>query len=373
MFSPYPKMVATLEESSSSFCSPAFNPDSTPSVFNPHLGSDSTNHHRRCVVALTWTIYEAAFDAYFCMDMGDAAFSLYNFILHDSDEDSGAKKSLTIPENVLFVVKGFLTCGRADCAVFAYDSSNCLPTRQLVMGMMHGLGRSAPLATRILSDIFAASCCYRDSRIQALKPIDKESQLELKLETSPFSLRSCKTFLVTLLESCAVLGNIEGFESILGMRATDSDVSCHDEIDIKEGDVPIGSVHSLTSLLLQSLIESKDCDFIAASLMAAAANGNAATAHDYLHLWQSPSCQYIPPYLFLHGMVAESFAQTVTVVSQIAAVSRMQSLPFRGFARFGAVRHLDKRRGFLRKTIPNCPHDKGMYLRMYVFLDCNVT
>ena len=331
-----------------------FNPSpSMPSTSHPWLSTESSYNLRRCIVPLTWTIYEAAFDAYFCMDMGDEAFTLYNIVLRESVDSPSLRKSLLFQDNMSFILKGFLRCGRDDCAAFAFDSycSKSPPSRQLVMGLMHGLGRgsSVHVAMRIIADIFERSCCRVGGKVQSLKTEDISfPPVELNLETEPFSLQSCKVFLLTLLESCAILGNIEGFMSVLQASLPKSSCTESEKTDVECNMI---EEDSFTYLLLRELIIAEDCDLVAICLMASASQGDVSIAHEYLHSWQSPPLLCLPPYLFLHGLVAESFAQTTSADSQINAASRIKSLPFRGFARFGAVRHLDKRRSFIRKAV----------------------
>ena len=344
--------VSVAEETSS-----MFNPSpSTPSTSHPWLSAESSYNLRRCIVALTWTIYEAALDAYFCMDMSDEAFALYKLVLHESADSPALRKSLLYQDNIAFLLKGFLRCGRADCAVFAFESysATCPPCRQLVMGIMHGLGmgNNFRMALCILSKLFNDSFCTVEGELESLKVVDDSfPPAELNLETVPFSLQSCKTFLIILLESCAVLGNIDGIKHILSISALSS-ASLGENDVLVGGNAEIVEQSSYTSMLLRDLIDSEDCDFVSVCLMACASHSNVTDAHDLLFSWQSPPLMYLPPYLFLHSLVAESFAQTTSSVSQVDAVSRINSLPYRGFARFGAVRHLDKRRNFIRQTIP---------------------
>ena len=344
--------VSVVQETSSTF-----NPSpSMPSTSHPWLSTESSYNLRRCIVALTWTIYEAALDAYFCMDLADKAFAMYKLILEESVDSSSLRRSLQSQDNMVFVLKGFLRCGRADCAVFAFESYslNCPPSRQLVMGIMHGLGKgnNYHLALGILAKLFEKSLYRVDSEVHSLRLVDATfPRAELNLETVPFSLQSCKVFLVTLLESCAVLGNIEGAshvlcESLLVSVALDENKVAADDRTL------IVQESSYICMLLRDLIESEDCDFISVCLMVCASHGNVTHSHDLLFSWQSAPLKYLPPHLFLHSLMAESFAQTTSSVSQLDAASKINSLPFRGFARFGAVRHLDKRRSFIRQTVP---------------------
>ena len=325
--------------------SSTFSPSlSSPSTSHPWLSTESSFNLRRCIVPLTWTIFEAAFDAYFCMDRSDDAFALHNYLLVNEEVSSSAKKALLQPESIWFILKGFFRCGRADYAIRAFDATCSLPTRQLVMGLMHGLGQgnSVQVAIRILENLIGVSCGEDEGKTGVRG--DGGQDTELCYQTPPFSTQTCKLFLVTLLESCAVLGNIEGMEFVLGMSRA------HPEI-CAESHAP----NSLTiSSLLNDLIDSQDCDLLAVCLMGCASGGDVPLAHEKLYSWQSPPLQYLPPYLFLHGLLAESFAQTALATSQATATSRIFSLPFKGFARFGAVRHLDRKRSFLRKTVPKC-------------------
>ena len=322
---------------------------STPSTSHPWLSTESSYNLRRCIVPLTWTIFEACFDAYFCMDLADEAYALHSYLLLDEGVSNAAKTSLLLPESIWFIMKGFFRCGRADFAVSVYDSTCSNPTRQLLMGMMHGLGKGPSIfvALKILRTLIASSCSLVDRKLVSKRIVDCDSATELSQETPPYSLQTCRSFLVTLLESCAVLGNIEGMEHILGITQTyvrfEGAVadSSHDKGDVMEE-------------VLIDLMRSNDCDYIAVCLMGCAASGDPTSAHAMLTSWQSPPLSYLPPYLFLHGLLAECFAQTVQSTSQISASSEMYSLPFKGFAKFGAVRHLERRRGFLRKTIPKC-------------------
>ena len=344
--------VSIVEEASS-----MFNPSpSTPSTSHPWLSAESSYNLRRCIVALTWTIYEAAFDAYFCMDMSDKAFALYKLVLHESADSPALRKSLLYQDNIGFILKGFLRCGRADCAIFAFDSysSTSPPCRQLVMGMMHGLGmgNNVHMALHILERLFDDSFCRAKSGLESLRVVaDSLAPVELNLEVAPFSVQSCKTFLLILLESCAVLGNIDGIRHILSISSLPTAALDGNDL-LAGGRVEIAKQSSYTSTLLKDLINSQDCDLISVCLMACASHNDVASAHDLLFSWQSPPLMYLPPYLFLHSLVSESFAQTTSSISQVDAVSQINSLPYRGFARFGAVRHLDKRRNFIRRIIP---------------------
>lgn len=314
----------------------------------PMSYNDGSYSLSKSLYALTWIIYAAALDAYFSMNLADSAFLLYKNILHDCDEDSPTKKSLEQPEALIFILKGFFKCGRADYAVFVFDCSIAPPSYTAIMGLMHGLGNDVLVALRILSDVFKASCYSSDGIVQTLIANENyKNRPELDQETPPFSLQSCKSFLVTLLESCAILGNIEGFQTILSVSLAG------------------GSKPSCTTLLLRDLMESEDCTFISACLMACVSEGNATIAHNHLLRWQSPPCSYLPPYLFLHSLIAESFSQTTTTISQAFVASGIKSLPFKGFARVGNVRHLDKKRAFLRNTVPKCKIEKeeGSYFK----------
>jgi hypothetical protein len=258
-----------------------------PSPMSYNDGNYSLN---KSLFALTWIIYAAALDAYFSMNLADSAFLLYKTILKDCDEDSPTKKSLGQPDALIFILKGFFKCGRSDYAVFVFDNTATLPSYTAIMGLMHGLGKDVPLALRILSDIFNTSCCSINGTVQTLNTNETvENRAELGQETPPFSLKSCKLFLVTLLESCAVLGNIEGFGYILNE-------SLHTDTSLKP---------SYTTLLLRDLMKSEDCDYISVCLMAAVSNGNATIAHNHVLQWQSPPSSYLPSYLFLHSLIAE--------------------------------------------------------------------
>jgi 3'-5' exonuclease len=317
---------------------------STPSTSHPWLSTESSFNLRRCIVPLTWTIFEAAFDAYFCMDRSDDAFALHNYLLLNEEVNLSAKKALLQPESVWFILKGFFRCGRADYAIKAFDATCSLPTRQLVIGLMHGLGQgiSVQVAIRILENLIGLSCDGDDGNTGVKD--NNGPDTELCFQTPPFSIQTYKLFLITLLESCAVLGNLVGMEYVLGMSRP--------HLDICTLSYPPSSL--TVSSLLNELIDKQDCDLIAVCLMGCASSGDVPLAHEKLHSWQSPPLQYLPPYLFLHGLLAESFAQTALATSQAAATSRICSLPFKGFARFGAVRHLDRKRSFLRRTVPKC-------------------
>ena len=347
-------MTQRVSKSEADCLTSTFSPSpSTPSTSHPWLSTESSFNLRRCIVPLTWTIFEAALDAYFCMGMADEAFALHSYLLFDDDVSTSAKASLVQLNSIWFILKGFFRCGRADYAVCVFDSTCAQPSRQLVMGLMHGLGRGASVsvALRILESLMSSSCTYCDGDLKAVEaPRMGDPDTELYNETVPFSLETCKTFLITLMESCAVLGNIEGMEYILALSRVESSNSTTDD-----GDDTLGKPkNELVGHLLNNLIQFEDCDFIAVSLMGCAARGDAAGAHERLLVWQSPPLQYLPPHLFLHSLLAESFAQTVQATSQVEASSKICSLPFRGFAKFGSVRHLDRKRGFLRRTVPKC-------------------
>lgn len=344
------RVSSAAADSSTSTFSPS---PSTPSTSHPWLSDDSSFNLRRCIVPLTWTIFEAALDAYFCMGMADEAFALHSYLLFDDDVSTSAKASLVQLSNIWFILKGFFRCGRADYAVCVFDSTCAQPSRQLVMGLMHGLGRDSfvPVALRILESLTTSSCTCIDGELRAVEvPRVADFDTELNNEKVPFSLETCKTLLITLLESCAVLGNVDGMDNILSLSRLESDDSTSDDTD--------KACHKpkiiLVGHLLNNLIQLEDCDFITVCLMGCASRGDSAWAHERLLSWQSPPLQYLPPHLFLHSLLAESFAQTVQVTSQMEASSKISSLPFRGFAKFGAVRHLDRKRGFIRRTIPKC-------------------
>ena len=347
-------MTQRVSSSAADCSSSTFSPSpSTPSTSHPWLSNDSSFNLRRCIVPLTWTIFEAALDAYFCMGMADEAFALHSYLLFDDDVSTSAKASLVQLNNIWFILKGFFRCGRADYAVCVFDSTCAQPSRQLVMGLMHGLGRDTfvPVALRILESLMTSSCTCTDGELRAVEvPRVADFDTELCNETVPFSLETCKTFLITLLESCAVLGNVEGMNNILSLSRLESSDPTSDDTDkacCKPKIILVGH-------LLNNLIQFEDCDFITVCLMGCASRGESAWAHERLLSWQSPPLQYLPPYLFLHSLLAESFAQTVQATSQSEASSKITSLPFRGFAKFGSVRHLDRKRGFIRRTIPKC-------------------
>jgi hypothetical protein len=146
-----------------------------PSPMSYNDGSYSLN---KSLFALTWIIYAAALDAYFSMNLADSAFLLYKTILKDCDEDSPTKKSLGQPEALIFILKGFFKCGRADYAVFVFDHSGTLPSHTAIMGLMHGLGKNVMIALRILSDIFNASCCTTEGAVHTLNT-NVENRVEL--------------------------------------------------------------------------------------------------------------------------------------------------------------------------------------------------
>jgi hypothetical protein len=99
-------------------------------------------------------------------------------------------------------------------------------------------------------------------------------------------------------------------------------------------------------------------DFVTPCIMACVSSHDQALAHDLLFRWQEK--HFLPPCPFLHTLVSEAIASYPSSLSQADRFKSLASLPFGGFLRTGAIKHVDSRRPLVRTlftqlvTLPDC-------------------
>jgi hypothetical protein len=246
--------------------------------------------------------YRTAMTVHFSMDLPDDAWKLYQEVL---EGDFALDDDL-----ICFVIQGCLECGRADLASECYWNlryDDRLPNRTMCEGLMRGLGREAAVGLEILKDIIQAS-----NTTSSLVPPEEQHIFP------PFDKDALRHLALLLMESCAVLNNPAGADRVVREMQ---------EIGIFEGPPTYSEAA------------------VATCLMAAVANHDQSQAHELLFAWQEEGV--LPKLYILHVLAAEAIAASPAGSSQQERFKNLTSLPFKGFMKSGAVRHIDSRRSVL--------------------------
>jgi hypothetical protein len=278
--------------------------------------------------------YEAMFDAYFSMDAVSRAHCLYDELLQD-DNFRGPCCSASF---TLQMIKWDLQCSRAEHAVAAYwmmRNEGILPSRYILTGLLHGLGKNIRLAVAVLIDALciaaAESDRHYDERDATLDCFSTSEQTS----TSP-TIAFVASLIVTLLESASVLGNSAGYDEMMEcLETNDSEVS---------------SSSSLLASCVKDLSMSENCDYIAALLMASTCCRGLLEAHHFVLDRQRTGA--LPPYPFLHSLVREAYGAMLAAENVASGPVKKitDSLPFAGFVRSGSVKVIDRRKKFIRRV-----------------------
>jgi hypothetical protein len=131
--------------------------------------------------------------------------------------------------------------------------------------------------------------------------------------------------ILTLLESCAVLGCPEGinqFSELVQTFPHQRLLACFDEMRTSDN----------TALTV-------------VCTMAACNQTDISTGFQYLLKWQRTGL--IPPLIACHTLALEFFASCLDGSAQVPPSSNLKSLPFRGFMRFGALKYADLKLTYL--------------------------
>lgn len=251
--------------------------------------------------------FEAALDGYFHADQPAEASLLLSRIL-EADID--------IDESFLyFTTWGFMRCGDATLATQAFlaiTHKDVVPTEEVIVCLLRGLGRDIDLAFAVFLSLF-------------------EGKFSEELNET-----CLQRFILVLLESSAVLGFPQGIDKFC--------------------DLFLNFPHHLLWDCFRTIIDTSNPSFSTICIMAASNVPDILTGFQYLRKWQDAGL--IPSLIPYYSLSLEFYASCLDGSFLIPQPPELKSLPFRGFLRFGPLKYADLKSGYMHKVFSQLEEDR---------------
>jgi pentatricopeptide repeat protein len=255
--------------------------------------------------------YEAALDGYFHSGHSSEAWALLTRML---------EVEVDVDEDFLYsTVWGFMRCGDASLgtqAFLAILEKDVRPTVEVVVCLFRGLGRNVDLALSIFSALF-------------------ETDFSQELATNS----TLERLILTLLESCAVLGAPDGIDQFVKLIEHFS--------------------HPVLLSCFTNLTQSGNSALSIVCVLAACNHTDIAAGFQCLSRWQG--IRLIPPLTVVFTLALEFYASCLDGSSQIPKPPDLKSLPFRGFLRFGTLKYADLKANYMHKLFADLSELKRIH------------
>jgi hypothetical protein len=284
--------------------------------------------------------FEAAMDTYFTSSKPEEAWRFLKTIMgpidaacndfgHSAYPQGIDSPNMNLLRNVDFVtllVSGFVHCNRLSNAVAIYNifrtlSATCAPSTQLARGLMRACGMDFETGVNILVDL--CNICDTETR----RPV--------------FTDVECAEFVALLIESVAVLGQGQHLMAQISLLQKifsflDPDGSCS-----LRAFQPPNTLSRIQAVILAA-VERPDIygNILASLLMCTVDTGDPLLSHQLL-LSLEQMRLVVPPLPFWHSLITEAFVAGAGAPSQLQFAASLDSLPFNGAMKVGAVKFID--------------------------------